>query len=237
MLAQAGAGVILNATSFAVSDPVRGGEMNEQSPGPFGVVNAPVLQVVFSTSTRSQWQSGMAGLNARDLAMNVVLPEMDGRIISRAVGFKTAPEKDTLTEAIVSRYEADQNRAEWVAMLAKNWLKLSQKQRDQVRIAMIMANYPNRDGRLANGVGLDTPASAISVLKRLSAEGYHIANCPADTKTLMDTVKSRPTNSGVKDRHVDVWMSLADYKSCFEALPDAVRQQITERWGQPETTP
>ena len=237
LLAQAGAGVILNATSFAVSDPVRGGEMNEQSPGPFGVVNAPVLQVVFSTSTRSQWQSGMAGLNARDLAMNVVLPELDGRIISRAVGFKTAPEKDTLTEAMVSRYEADQNRAEWVAMLAKNWLKLSQKPRDQVRIAMIMANYPNRDGRLANGVGLDTPASAISVLKRLSAEGYHIANCPADTKTLMDTVKSRPTNSGVRDRQVDVWMSLADYKSCFAVLPDAVQQQITERWGQPETDP
>jgi len=237
LLEQAGAGVILNATSFAVSDPVQHKGDNDQSPGPFGAVNAPVLQVVFSTSTKSQWQDGMAGLNARDLAMNVVLPELDGRIISRAVGFKTSPVKDTLTEAMVSRYEAEPDRAQWVARLAKNWLMLSQKPRDQIRLAMVMANYPNRDGRLANGVGLDTPASALTVMRRLEAEGYHIADCPGDTRTLMDAIKSRPTNSGIAGRQVDAWMPLADYKACFAALPASVQQLITERWGMPETDP
>ena len=237
LLEQAGAGVILNAISFAVSDPVQHKGDNDQSPGPFGAVNAPVLQVVFSTSTKSQWQDGMAGLNARDLAMNVVLPELDGRIISRAVGFKTSPVKDTLTEAMVSRYEAEPDRAEWVARLAKNWLMLSQKPRDQIRLAMVMANYPNRDGRLANGVGLDTPASALTVMRRLEAEGYHIADCPGDTRTLMDAIKSRPTNSGIAGRQVDAWMPLADYKACFAALPASVQQLITERWGMPETDP
>ncbi len=34
------------------------------------------------------------------------------------------------------------------------------------RVALILANYPNRDGRLGNGVGLDTPAGVAG-----SAEG------------------------------------------------------------------
>lgn len=237
VLEQSQPGVILNATSFAVSDPVANSVDRDQSPGPFGIVNAPVIQVVFSTSTHEQWESTSAGLNARDLAMNIVLPELDGRIISRAIGFKTPPLKDPLTEAMVSRYEADQNRAEWVAALAKNWLTLSQKPREEVRLAMVMANYPNRDGRLANGVGLDTPASALSVMKQLNSEGYHIANYPADTKALMDQIKSRPTNSGIKDRQVDAWLSLDEYKAYFADLPDAIQKLITDRWGMPENDP
>lgn len=244
LLEQASAGVILNATSFAVSDPnshmdlgMDAGQASSVSPGPFGAVNAPVIQVVFSSSTKQQWQRTSAGLNARDLAMNVVLPELDGRIISRAIGFKTEPLKDPLTEAMVSRYEADDARANWVAMLAKNWLNLAQKPRSHIRLAMIMANYPNRDGRLANGVGLDTPASAISIMQRLESEGYDISGCPADTKTLMDAIKSRPTNSGIEGRQVDAWMPLAAYQSCFAALPAATQKQITDRWGTPDSDP
>ena len=89
LLRQADAGVIINATSFAVSDPANMDAHSEksptQSPGAFGVVDAPVIQIMLSASTQAQWQDSLAGLTSRDLAMNVVLPELDGRIISRAL--------------------------------------------------------------------------------------------------------------------------------------------------------
>ena len=38
-------------------------------------------------------------------------------------------------------------------------------------MALIMANYPNRDGRLANGVGLDTPESVFATMRLLADPG------------------------------------------------------------------
>src|SRR5262249_55382525 len=67
--------VILNATSFALSSPGA-----EQSATPFDDADVPVLQVVFSGGGETEWRAGSQGLSARDLAMQVALPEVDGRI-------------------------------------------------------------------------------------------------------------------------------------------------------------
>ena len=32
-------------------------------------------------------------------------------------------------------------------------------------MAIVLANYPNKDGRIANGVGYDTPASTVAILR------------------------------------------------------------------------
>ena len=87
LLPQAGAQIILNMTSFAVSDPSTERDP-DRSPGPFGILDCPVLQVMIASNTIENWQDGTAGLNPRDLAMHVVLPELDGRLTTRAVGFK-----------------------------------------------------------------------------------------------------------------------------------------------------
>ena len=88
LLAEAKTDVIMNMTSFAVSDPAAAadGMPGLASVGPFGAVDAPVLQLVLSASRVEDWQGSSAGLTARDLAMNVALPELDGRLLTRAVG-------------------------------------------------------------------------------------------------------------------------------------------------------
>ena len=245
LLRQADAGVIINATSFAVSDPASPANMDahseksssSQSPGAFGVVDAPVIQIMLSASTQAQWQDSLAGLTPRDLAMNVVLPELDGRIISRAIGFKTLPKRDPLTEAMTSDYEAHQGRCAWVAELAENWLNLRAKPPEEKRLALVLANYPNRDGRLANGVGLDTPASALVVLRALAAAGYVVGDLPDDTETLMQTISTRPTNSGIAGRNVDAWLPLADYERHFADLPKPTQTLIRARWGDAKSDP
>ncbi|MCE2516723.1 MAG: cobaltochelatase subunit CobN, partial [Alphaproteobacteria bacterium] len=188
--------VILNMTSFAVSDPATA-RAEAVSPGPFGAINAPVIQVMLASNTMENWQDGTAGLNPRDLAMHVVLPELDGRIISRAVGFKAPPRRDELTQAMVTGYQCHEERCAFVAQLARNWASLGATPRADKRLGVIMANYPNKDSRLANGVGLDTPESTAHVLNHLAAEGYDVTGAPADGRGLIDRMLTAPTNSGL----------------------------------------
>ena len=55
------------------------------------------------------------------------------------------------------------------AKLAKNWVHLRHKEAARRRVGLILANYPIRDGRLANGVGYDTPASTVNILNFLKS--------------------------------------------------------------------
>ena len=147
--------VILNATSFAVAS---GGNID-----PLAVHDCPVLQVVLSGSSEDSWRQSSQGLNARDLAMNVVLPELDGRIMSRAISFKADSLWHAATECRIVTYREVPDRVAFVAELAANWAKLRRTPATERRVAVILANYPNKDGRIANGVGYDTPASTVAM--------------------------------------------------------------------------
>ncbi len=221
--------IVLNATAFAVS--TGSGEAS-----PFAAQDCPVLQVIFSGGDEPSWRAGARGLEARDIAMNVALPELDGRIISRAVSFKAAPARDALTEAELALYQPVPDRIAFVADLARNWTKLRRTPKAERKIVLILANYPHRDGRIGNGVGLDTPASTINVLRALKAEGYRVADIPADGDALIRALLAGPTNAD-RGRIADETFPRGDYGFFFAALPRAVQDKTTERWGAPERDP
>ncbi|MBT5413463.1 MAG: cobaltochelatase subunit CobN, partial [Rhodospirillaceae bacterium] len=166
--------VILNGTGFSVSAPGRRAET------PFDGADCPVLQIVFAGGTEEAWREGTRGLSARDIAMNVALPEVDGRILARAVSFKSTRGRDPLTETEIVFYRPVPDRIAFTADLAAAWAKLRGTPAEERRVAMVVANYPNRDGRMGNGVGLDTPASAVTVLRALEAVGYDLRDIPED---------------------------------------------------------
>ena len=179
--------VILNTTGFSVSAGARD--------DPLAKADRPVLQVVFAGSDEESWRIGTRGLGARDLAMNVALPEIDGRILSRAVSFKAPLGRDPETEADLVGYRPVADRIAFVADLARNWARLRALPPAERRIALILANYPNRDGRIGNGVGLDTPASAIAVLQALAGSGYRVADAPDEPAELIRRLLAGPTNA------------------------------------------
>ncbi|MFT5180493.1 MAG: cobaltochelatase CobN, partial [Alphaproteobacteria bacterium] len=232
LLAAAPPAVILNTTGFALTAP--GGDANR---GPFADTDAPVLQVVFAGSDEASWRAGTNGLAARDIAMNVALPEVDGRVLARAVSFKGRSRRDPDTETDVTVYQPVADRLAFTAKLAAAWASLRTTPPGERRIALVLANYPNRDGRLGNGVGLDTPAATMTVLKALAAAGYHLTGLPADSAALMDALAAGPTNATIVGRNVRETLPLPDYEMFFAALPTAVRQQVHERWGPPEADP
>lgn len=233
LLAEAPPDVVVNATGFAVAAPGRPQDT------PFAAADCPVLQVVFSGGGEQAWRDGNQGLSARDIAMNVALPEVDGRILARAVSFKAGLSRDEATQCDLVSYVPVADRVDFVAALAARWAALRRKPAAERRLALVLANYPNRDGRLGNGVGLDTPAATVEVLKALAAAGYRIDDAPADGAALMALLQQGATNDlGARPaRLVRETLALPDYYAFFHSLPPAVRDQVTARWGAPERDP
>jgi cobaltochelatase CobN len=233
LLSEGEAELVLNATGFAVSAP--GGP---RQPGPFDSVDAPVLQVIFSGGPLDAWTKGTRGLSARDIAMNVALPEVDGRILSRAVSFKAETTRDPATQCPIIAYRTVDDRIDFVAALARNWLDLRRTPIAERRIAIVLANYPNRDGRLGNGVGLDTPAGTWVLLRAMMEAGYGVEDLPADGQALIERLAAGPTND--RRRRVTtagVRYGLDDYRKVFARLPNSVRESVIDRWGEPEADP
>ena len=199
----------------------------------------PVLQLVASSGGEAAWAASPAGLSARDLAMAVVLPELDGRVLASTVAFKEAGETDPRTQCAPVRQRPRADRVRHAARLAKAWLDLAQAPRPQRRVALVLANYPNRDGRLGNGVGLDTPASAVGVMAALAESGYRVDDRPSDAADLMRRLTGGPTNSLVDraSRQGGIDLPLTEYLNFFNELPEEARTAVLDRWGAPSRDP
>lgn len=226
--------IVLNATGFAVG-PAAAGEPRD----PLAAADSPVLQVVLAGNDEATWRRGKAGLLPRDLAMSVVLPEIDGRVLARAVSFKAQRRRDPRTEADLAWHRPVPDRVAFAAALAASWARLRRTPAAERRVAIVLANYPNRDGRLANGVGLDTPESCVAVLRALAGAGYGVEGVPADGDALIRALAAGPTNDlrALPRREIRVALPLARYRELFAGLPEAVRAATLERWGPPEADP
>jgi len=238
---------ILNATSFAVS---------ASGADPLADFDCPVLQVVLAGSSEENWRASSQGLGPRDLAMNVVLPELDGRILTRAISFKADALWHEKTQCRIVTYKPVADRVSFAADLAANWVRLRRTPSETRRLAIVLANYPDKAGRIANGVGYDTPASTIAILHALKAAGYEVGNYPHSGNELIHLLSSsrrkpgphEPVQSGTTAasgndsggpgfRRDDGTLVLDEYLLHFSRLPGTIRTQITARWGVPERDP
>jgi cobaltochelatase CobN len=226
---QQGVDVLLNTTSFSLAS------LDTDTPqvGFWATLNLPVFQVILSGAGKEFWESGWQGLTPRDMAMNVALPEVDGRIITRAISFKAVQTQNSALQTDVLVYEPVTDRVEFVAELALNWSKLRETAVCDRKVALILANYPTRDGRLANGVGLDTPQSCVEILHALKAAGYQVGDIPADSGELIKLLTAGVTNDPEGDgwRKANQSLDGREYWAHFQTLPILVQQGIVERWG------
>ncbi len=236
---QAPPDVVLNATAFAVSSPQSEDWRGDRATTPLDAPGRPVFQVVFAGGTEVGWEEAPSGLSARDIAMYVALPEVDGRVLARAVSFKGEAFFDEAVEAPIAAYRARGDRIAFTAKLAANWARLGRTQAAERKVAIALANYPNKDGRLANGVGLDTPAGTVEALNALKGAGYRVEGAPEDSAELMKAILAGPTNwlADRAAREGGVRMPLIDYSAAYSRLPWEVRRRIEERWGQPTEDP
>src|ERR1700738_2539890 len=223
--------IIINATACAPSP-------SGDNAGVLAAFDCPVLQVALAGSSHANWQGSVAGLTPRDLAMHVVLPEVDGRIFAHAVAFKERT-NETHPGFAPTVFQPLPDRIAPAAALAASWVRLRRTPGSERRVAIILANYPNRDGRLGNGVGLDTPESLIGILMALRDAGYEIGAAPSDAATMMKLLGEGPTNAidGRTLRSGGASWPIADYDSAFATLPETIRHAVEARWNSAANDP
>lgn len=212
------AAVVVNATGFSAA---------REDGSPLEANGCPVFQVVLSTAPEEGWRASARGLGPSDLAMNVVLPEMDGRILTRAIAFKTEGETDPELEFAPTLARPVPDRVAFAADLAAAWARLAETPRAERRLALVLSDYPGPGGGIGHAVGLDTPASVIGILRRLAAEEYAVADIPADGAALM-TFLSSGENAKTAALSFDEYRRLAP--------PDA-RARIATTWGDEDADP
>ncbi|MDP1750056.1 MAG: cobaltochelatase subunit CobN, partial [Reyranella sp.] len=206
--------VILNTTAFSAR--------REDDSTVLDAADVPVLQVVLSGSTREAWATSPRGLSPADLAMNVVLPELDGRLLTRAISFKAEAPVDPRIEFASVRHAPDPDRVDYVARLAAAWARLARKTRPQRHLALVLSDYPARGGRTGYAVGLDTSASAAEILRLLRSEGYDVGTpdrSAADIERFLLTQTER------------VRIPLSTYRAWLAALPESLQKAIDATWG------
>lgn len=227
-------GCVLNTTGFAASNP--GGA---RAAMPWDDYDLMALQVVLAGGNREGWADNTWGLGPKDIAMNVALPEVDGRVLSRAVSFKDLSERDADCQCDLVTYRPEPDRIAFVAEMAWRWAWLKTKPDWSKHVAIVMANYPNRDGRIGNGVGLDTPAGVVNALHAMQGAGFEVDDIPTDGNALVARIQAGPTNADKPDNvaNAEHTLSLADYNAFFATLPAGVRARVTNQWGPPENDP
>src|SRR4029078_8731661 len=142
---------------------------------PFDIADCPVLQVALANASSTAWDQSQRGLSASDLAMHVVLPELDGRLFAGVVSFK---EQDDLGRdlglSLLKNGPYDHGISH-VADLAEAWAHLKATARSERRVGLMLSTYPERPAQIAHAVGLDALETALRIAGSLEREGYAVS--------------------------------------------------------------
>jgi cobaltochelatase CobN len=208
------------------------GDTETWDAGALAALDVPLVQGLCLTSSRQQWEDSDAAISPLDAAMQVAIPEFDGRLVSVPFSFKQ-PGPDG-----VPVYVADPERAARVAGIATRLAALRRKDNADKKVALVLSSYPTKHARVGNAVGLDTPASAVVLLRAMRAAGYDVGEFPEDSDELIHTLIA----AGGHDVEwlTDVQLAtnparvpLSTYQGWFDELPKGLRDGMLEAWGEP----
>ena len=213
-LGQLAPAAIVNATAFSA----RG----DDGTSPLDVSDCPVFQVALSTARKREWAASERGLSATDLAMHVVLPELDGRIFAGVTSFKSPGKRDPDLQYSRFAHRADSARIEAVIDRVVGWQRLSTTPAPTRRLALVLSTYPGRADQMAHAVGLDALASAEAILSDLAADGYTVSSGGPLAQELTSRTLEWP---------------LHDYRAGLARLPAPLQAALASAWGEPEADP
>ncbi|MDI2125781.1 cobaltochelatase subunit CobN [Yinghuangia seranimata] len=231
---------VLAAGGARPAEASAGGDDESWDVGALAELDITVLQALSLTTSRADWEAGDAGLSPMDAATQVAVPEFDGRLITVPFSFKETG-ADGLTF-----YAADPERAARVAGIAVRHAQLRHVPAAERRIGVVLSAYPTKHARIGNAVGLDTPASAVALLRAMREAGYDVGPVdgadalpglePADGDALIHALIAAGGQdpewlSEAQLEGNPVRISAAEYRARYATLPVGLRANIEEHWG------
>ncbi|WP_121061783.1 cobaltochelatase subunit CobN [Chachezhania antarctica] len=202
---------VVNATAFSGK--------GKDGTSPLDAAGVPVFQIALATSARKAWAEAERGLSPADLAMHVVLPEVDGRIFAGVASFKEAGQPDPDLQFAAQAHRAEPARIEAIADRVAGWDRLARTPVPDRRLALVLSTYPGRDWNMAHAVGLDPLASTSAILSDLAGSGYDTA-----------AIDALPDRLGTET----ITWPMDAYRAALAKLPRDLQDQLTQAWGSPE---
>lgn len=213
-----------------------GGDDDSWNVEHLAALDIPILQGLCLTSPRAQWCANDDGLSPLDVATQVAVPEFDGRIITVPFSFKEIDD-----DGLIS-YVADRERCARVAGLAIRHAHLRRVAPADKRVALVFSAYPTKHARIGNAVGLDTPASAVALVRAMDEAGYQVGELPGlaagDGDALIHALIERGgqdpdwlTRGQLEGNPIRV--SAKDYRAWFATLPADLTDAVVQHWGPP----
>ncbi|HWM70018.1 MAG TPA: cobaltochelatase subunit CobN [Steroidobacteraceae bacterium] len=190
----------------------------------FEAMGVPIIQAICSGSTRSAWADSGRGLGPAEAAMNIALPECDGRVITVPISFKEN-----------HRYIPDGERIGRVADIARRLASLRETPNRDKRVAVVLSNSGGKAQKVGSAVGLDTPASLLRWLSDIRDAGYDVGTLPTSPDDLMSMLLAR----GCYDEKCPLelgsaWrMPRVSYTHWFRAQSSGFKRAVRDAWGEP----
>jgi cobaltochelatase CobN len=205
---------IVNATAFSA--------IGDDGTTPFDAASCPVFQVALSTARREEWAESLRGLSPGDLAMHVVLPEVDGRLFAGVVSFQSPGDRDADLQFSHLAHRPDDERVDAIVARVAAWRRLATRSASEKRIAIVLSNYPGRPHQIAHAVGLDALASVEALSSDLKAAGFDVGSM----SKLGDVLLRR-----------ELTWDARDYRAELARLPQPLQDELAKAWGAPEQDP
>ncbi|MCY4300137.1 MAG: cobaltochelatase subunit CobN [Aestuariivita sp.] len=202
---------IVNATAFSGK--------GEDGTSPLDAGHVPVFQVALSTTTQKVWKDSPQGLAPADLAMHVVLPEIDGRIFAGVASFKSPKRQDPYLQYARYAHAASNDRVEAIVDRIDGWLRLAKLPVSERHITLVLSTYPGKDWNRGHAIGLDTLQSTKAILEDLNDAGY--------------SVPKQIEDFSAKLSHGTLAWDLTKYKEALASLPQELQNDVHNTWGSP----
>ena len=201
--------------------------------GALAGLDVPIIQGLCLTTSRAQWAASAAALTPMDAAMQVAIPEFDGRLITVPFSFKEEGPDG------IGVYLADPNRAARLAGIAVRHARLRRIPNSEKRIVIALSSYPTKHARVGNAVGLDTPASAVRLLRSLREAGYDLGKgFPEDGDELIHALIAaggHDTEWLTEEQlsQAEVRIPAVTYRGWISGISNGLSRGIVSHWGAP----
>jgi cobaltochelatase CobN len=225
------ADVLISTLSFALGDVNSGSvTLAGEAVNSLEELGVPVLQAIASGMPRGAWEGSRRGLNPLDTAVNVAIPEFDGRIITVPISFK---ERGAGADNL---YVAHEERMERLAGIASRLASLRHKPNSERRIAFVLTNSAAKASQVGGAVGLDSPASLLTTLHAMRARRYRISELPETSDELMHRLLQHGTydDNYPLDPVQAKRFSRETYQKIFALFPERANRRMQDFWGQPQ---
>lgn len=205
---------VVNTTSFSGK--------GKDGTSPLDELGVPVFQTAIATNPKKAWADGDRGLSPADLAMHVVLPEVDGRIFTGVASFKETSDYDRALEFSRVLHEPVANRIDHIVQKVHGWVTLATKAANKKRLGIVLSTYPGKPWQMAHAVGLDALQSTEALLDDLRDQGYRIGRGAPLAEAL---------------GHEYVTYDRASYEADLAKLPKSLVKALDRVWGPIEDDP